>query len=284
MADGGLAVAIVEREQVGGECSYWGCIPRKALCDRATCSLPPGGCPVLAEAVTGAIDVEAAFAWRDSMAGHWDDTGQGAVAASRASSSYGAGRLAGERVRRGRGRPTVRSWPSTAVRRWCWRPGPALIPPIPGWRAAPWDNRGVTAAKELPRRLLVLGGGAIGAEMARLSAGWLRRRSPSSRGPRLLVREEPFAGEEVRASFEAEGITVITGVAMASRAPRRGGPVTATLADGRIEADEILVAVGRRPNTADLGLETVGLTPGRRRGRRLAARDRRRRRVALRRR
>ncbi len=143
----------------------------------------------------------------------------------------------------------------------------AAIPPIPGLReVAPWDNRSITSAKELPRRLLVLGGGAIGAEMAQA----FRRLGCEEvtvieGGPRLLGREEPFAGEEVRAAFEAEGITVVVGVGLASvRREAADSPVIATLADGReIGADELLVAVGRRPSTAAVGLDTVGLEPGR---------------------
>ncbi len=143
----------------------------------------------------------------------------------------------------------------------------AVIPPIPGLRdAAPWDNRSATAAKEVPRRFLVLGGGAVGAEMAqafrRLGADEVTVVEGSER---LLGREEPFAGDEVKAAFEAEGIRVVLGVAVTG-ARREGsdGPVIVTLADGTVvEADEILVAVGRRPSTANLGLETVGLEPGR---------------------
>jgi dihydrolipoamide dehydrogenase len=143
----------------------------------------------------------------------------------------------------------------------------ALMPPIPGLGdAAPWDNRSATAARAVPRRLLVLGGGAIGVEMAqafrRLGSAEVTIVEGSSR---LLSREEPFAGEEVQAAFEREGIRVLTGVAMTEvRRATASGPVTATLADGtRLEGDEILVAVGRRPHTADLGLDAVGLQPGR---------------------
>jgi dihydrolipoamide dehydrogenase len=141
------------------------------------------------------------------------------------------------------------------------------MPPVPGLAGArPWDNRAATSAKEVPRRLLVLGGGAVGAEMAQAF-----RRLGSEQvvvlegAQRLLAREEPFAGEEVRAAFEAEGITVITGVRMtAARRVGSDGPVVARLSDGReFAGDEILVAVGRRPATGDLGLERVGLVPGR---------------------
>src|SRR5208283_4119672 len=141
-----------------------------------------------------------------------------------------------------------------------------VIPPIPGLsEARPWDNRAVTSTKDLPRRLLVLGGGAVGAEMAQ---GFKRLGSEKvvvlEGADGLLAREEPFAGEEVRAAFEAEGITVVTGVRMtAARRVGRDGPVVASLADGQeFTGDEILVAVGRRPATAGLGLEHVGLEPG----------------------
>jgi dihydrolipoamide dehydrogenase len=143
----------------------------------------------------------------------------------------------------------------------------AVIPPIPGLRdAKPWDNRDITSAKELPTRLLVLGGGAIGAEMAQ---GFRRLGCEEvtlvEGADRLLAREEPFAGEQVKVAFEAEGVTVLTGVAMsAARRDGADGPVVATLADSReIRADEILVAVGRRAATADLGLDAIGLEPGR---------------------
>jgi dihydrolipoamide dehydrogenase len=157
-----------------------------------------------------------------------------------------------------------RSWgPYVAERAWGTVP---LIPPIPVLAdARPWDNRSATAARAIPRRLLVLGGGAIGVEMAqafrRLGSDEVTIVEGSSR---LLSREEPFAGVEVQQAFESEGIRVLTGVAMTEVRRDADDTVVATLADGAtIEGDEILVAVGRRPHTADIGLETVGLEPGR---------------------
>jgi pyruvate/2-oxoglutarate dehydrogenase complex dihydrolipoamide dehydrogenase (E3) component len=263
-ADQGLSTAIVESELVGGTCTYWGCIPSKALIRPGDVIAAARRAPGAAEAVTGSIDVEAAFAQRDYMTSSWDDTGalqwlddEGITLVR------GHGRLAGERTvevesaddgsRRLTARRAVVLANGTA----------ALIPPIEGLReASPWDNRSATEAKQVPRRLLVLGGGPIGAELAqafrRLGAEEV---TVIEGGPRLLAREEPFAGEEVRAGFESEGMTVAIGTKMTKvgRADG-GGPVTATLEDGRtFEADEILVAVGRRPNTADLGLESVGL-------------------------
>jgi len=142
-----------------------------------------------------------------------------------------------------------------------------VAPPIPGLGdVGPWDNRAATSAKELPGRLVVLGGGAVGAEMAQaFKRLGCREVVVLEALERLLAREEPFAGEEVRAAFEAEGITVVTGVRMtAARRLGSGGPVVATVADGReFTVDEILVAVGRRPATAGVGLERVGLEAGR---------------------
>src|SRR4051794_27660093 len=141
-----------------------------------------------------------------------------------------------------------------------------LVPPVPGLaEAAPWGKPTATGAKEVPTRLLVLGGGAIGVEVAQAFRRLGSREVTLLEGAeRLLAREEPFAGAEVRDAFEAEGIRVITGTSLTKvRRDGRDGPVTGELADGTtIEADELLVAVGRRPHTADIGLETVGLEPG----------------------
>src|SRR5205814_1387931 len=141
-----------------------------------------------------------------------------------------------------------------------------VVPPIPGLaEARPWDNRSVTATKDIPRRLLVLGGGAIGAEMAQAMRRLGSEEVTVVEGlDRILAKEEPFAGTEVKEAFEAEGIRVITGAKMtAVERPGGDAPLRATLEDGTVvEADEILVAVGRKPNTADLGLDTVGLEPG----------------------
>jgi len=268
LADGGLRVAIVERELAGGECSYWGCIPSKTLLRPGDVVAAARRAPGAAEAVTGRLDVPAAFARRDYMTSGWHDDGQARWLESTGIALIrGTGRLTGERavevqaaggtvLRLRAARAVVLATGSTAV-----------IPPIPGLaEARPWDNRAATSAKEVPRRLLVLGGGAVGAEMAQAF-----RRLGSEEvvvlegSDRLLAREEPFAGEEVRTAFEAEGITVVTG-ARVTEARRVGsdGPVVAQIADGReFTGDEILVAVGRRPATADLGLEHVALEPGR---------------------
>ena len=268
LADGGLAVALVERELVGGECSYWGCVPSKTLIRPGDVLAAAGRVPGAAEAVTGRLDAAAAFAQRDYMTAGWNDEGQLPWLEEKGITLVrGSGRLAGEcavEVAAADGATRRLGATRAVVLATGTRP---LVPPIPGLQEArPWDNRTATEAKEVPDRLLVLGGGSVGAELAqafrRLGAAEV---TVVEGADRLLVREEPFAGEEVRAAFEAEGIIVVTGARM-TRTSRRGsdGPVEASLEGGRqLEADEILVAVGRRPATDSLGLETVGLAPGR---------------------
>ena len=266
-AEGGLSAASSSVSCVGGECSYWGCIPSKVLLRAGDVLAAARRVPGAAPAVTGQVDADATFRHRDDMTNHWDDTKalpwleERSVVLIR-----GTGRLTGERtvdvedgdgtVRHLRARRAVVAATGTG----------AAMPPIPGLaEARPWDNRTVTATHAVPERLLVLGGGAIGLEMAQAV-----RRLGSSQvtvieaTPRLLIREEPFAGTEVSEAFEAEGIKVRVGVGV-TRVERDGdGPVTAVLADGtELVGDELLVATGRRPSTGDLGLEQVGLEPGR---------------------
>ena len=268
LADGGLSVAIAERELVGGECSYWGCIPSKTLIRPGDVLAAARRTPGAAEAITGRLDPAAAFAQRDYMTSGWHDDGQLRWLESQGIELVrGTGRLAGERtVEVETASGEIRRL--TATRAVVLATGSSsFIPPVAGLsEAGPWDNRAITSAKELPRRLLVLGGGAIGAEMAqafkRLGCDEV---TVLEGAERLLAREEPFAGAELRAAFEREGITVETGVRMtAARRLGSDGPVIAQVADGReFTGDQILVAVGRRPATAGIGLDVVGLDPGR---------------------
>ena len=268
LADSGLNAAIVERELVGGECSYWGCIPSKTLIRPGDVLAAARRAPGAAQAVTGRLDTAAAFAQRDYMTSNWHDDGELSWLESKGIDLVrGVGRLAGERVvevEESDGTTRRLSAAQAVVLATGTSP---LIPPIPGLReASPWDNRTITSAKEIPRRLLVLGGGAIGAEMAQAFKRLGCEDVVVLEGAeRLLAREEPFAGEELRTAFEAEGITVVTGVRMtAARRLGGDGPVVANVADGReFTGDEILVAVGRRPATVGIGVETVGLEPGR---------------------
>jgi pyruvate/2-oxoglutarate dehydrogenase complex dihydrolipoamide dehydrogenase (E3) component len=267
LADGGLSVAIVERRLVGGECSYWGCIPSKTLIRPGDVLAAAGRVPGAAEAVTGSLDVAAAFARRDYMTGAWRDDGQVDWLADRGIQLIrGAGRLTGERTVEIRTLGGHTRWLNATQAVVLATGSSPLVPPVPGLgEVRPWDNQTATSTKEVPGRLLVLGGGAIGVEMAQAF-----RRLGSAHvvvieaADRLLAREEPFAGEELRAAFEAAGIAVLTGTRVT--ATRREGDehVVASLDNGREETgDEILVAIGRRPATLDVGLDAVGLEPGR---------------------
>jgi dihydrolipoamide dehydrogenase len=261
-AEGGLHVALVEGELVGGECSYWGCVPSKTLIRPGDVLAAVRRVPGAAEAVTSPLDVSAAFARRDYMTNGWNDEGQLAWLAERGIELVrGWGRLAGaKRVAVTGAAGEQHLWARRAV---VLATGsrPAL-PPIPGLaEAQPWDNRDATAVKSLPRRLLVLGGGAIGVELAQAFKRLGSEQVVVIEGaPRLLAREEPFAGEEVRAALEADGIEVLLGtsVARVSR-PRPDGPVTVHVRDREIVGDELLVATGRRVPTGQLGLDTVGV-------------------------
>ncbi|WP_045879181.1 NAD(P)/FAD-dependent oxidoreductase [Pseudofrankia sp. DC12] len=292
MADAGLSVAVVERERVGGECSYWGCIPSKTLLRPGDVIAAARRVPGAASAVTGEIDTPAAFDRRDEMVGGYSDEGAVPWLVDRGVTLVrGRGRLAGPlRVDVDTADAIIQpdeDAPTGTIRRLAARKAivlatgtKAFMPPIPGLAdVQPWDNRSATGATAVPRRLVVLGGGAVGTELAQ---GFRRLGTAEvtiiEGQPRLLAREEPFAGDEVGAAFEAEGITVRTGCRVtavrragdvaaagpASSSERRRPPVVVTLDSGdELEADEILVAVGRRPATEDLGLETVGLAPGR---------------------
>ena len=264
----GLRVALVEKELVGGECSYWGCMPSKALLRPGEALAALRRVPGARAAITGEIDVTKALARRDSLSAGLDDSGQVEwVHSAGMDLVRGHGRLAGER--------TVEvTAEDGSVRTLIAEKGViigvgtgAAIPPIEGLRdIRTWTNRDVTQAKEVPARLVVLGGGVIGVEMAQ-AMRWLGSEEVTivEMVDRLVPREEEFAGEELREALEEMGITVMTGVRMVkAERPTDDAPVTATLEDGTtVTGDEILVAVGRRPLTDDLGLETVGLEPGR---------------------
>jgi pyruvate/2-oxoglutarate dehydrogenase complex dihydrolipoamide dehydrogenase (E3) component len=264
--DNGLEVALVERELVGGECSYWACMPSKALLRPGEALAAARRVPGAAPAVTGEVDVEATLRSRDSFTSHWDDKHQVAWVESTGTTLVrGQGRLAGERKVEVTGEDgTTRTL--TARRGVVVATGTsAAIPPVEGLRdISVWDSRDITTAKEVPARLLVLGGGVVGVEMAQAFHRLGAQVTIVEMADRLLANEEPFVGEELREAFEAEGITVLVG-AQAVLTERDGdGPVTLHLEDGsELTGDEIVVATGRKPNTGDLGLESVGLEPGR---------------------
>ena len=266
-AEGGLSVVIVERDLVGGECSFWGCIPSKVLIRPGDVLAAARRVPGASTAVTGPPDAKATFARRDSFTGGWDDKSALPWLEERSIELVrGTGRLKGERAVEVEGADGSTRRLTARVAVVIATGTSAAIPPIPGLAdARPWDNRTVTATSSVPDRLLVVGGGAIGAEMAqamrRLGGGAV---TIVEAAPRLLAREEPFAGEEVRAALEAEGIDVRVGVGLTAVRRTADGAVTAQLADGtEVSADEVLVATGRRPSTRALGLENVGVEAGR---------------------
>ena len=265
-ADGGLTVAIVERELVGGECEYWGCMPSKALIRPGDALAAARRVPGAARAVGGGPDVSATLATRDRFTGNWDDQGSLSWLTSKHIEIVrGVARLVGERALAVEGKDgSIRNL--RAKRAVVMATGTkASMPPIPGLaEASPWTNREATAIKQVPRRLLVLGGGAIGVELAQA----FRRLGSESvtvveDAPRLIPHEEPYASAELQLALEAEGIVVHVGATVASVHRDGDGPVSATLAEGTVlTGDEILVASGRKPATHDLGLEAVGLEPG----------------------
>ncbi|MGX9295192.1 dihydrolipoyl dehydrogenase family protein [Tsukamurella paurometabola] len=259
---GGLTAALVESEKFGGECSYWACMPSKAL-------LRPGQALREAQHVRGALTGEAAldpsevFARRDAVVRNWDDAGQVQWAQGAGITTIrGQGRLAGPRrvtVTGPDGAETVLTARHAVV---VATGTDAAVPDIPGLRAAaPWTSREATSAKAAPRRLAVIGGGVVATEMATAYAGLGSRVTLIARSG-LLTGLESFAGAAVGDGLRALGVDVVTGEAP-TRVSRAGGEVTIETSGGRtVVADEVLAATGRAPRTVDLGLETVGLEPG----------------------
>jgi pyruvate/2-oxoglutarate dehydrogenase complex dihydrolipoamide dehydrogenase (E3) component len=258
LGDGGLKVALVERELVGGECSFYSCMPSKALLRPAEAVDEARRLPGAAEAITGELDVAAVLERRDEVIHDRDDSSQLPWLEERGVELVrNHGRLTGERTLSAGDDELVARRAVVIATGSC-----ALIPPIDGLREAnPWTNRELTTTETVPERLLILGGGVVGVEMAQAFASLGSQVTLVEGGPRILTREEPFAAQQVQESLEQRGVTIITGAE--ATAVQRNGEVTMEL-EGRepVSGDEILVAVGRSLNTGDLGLETVGLEPG----------------------
>ena len=257
---GAKNVAIVERELVGGECSYFACMPSKALLRASEVLREAARVPGAAEAVTGEVDVAAVLKRRDAIVGGLRDDHQLPWLERRnVELIRGHARLEGERrVRVGDDLLLAREAVVIAVGT------SALMPPIPGLaEAGAWSNRELATADEVPEHLLVVGGGVVGVEMAQAWSALGSRVTLIEAADQLLPREEPFAGEELRQALEREGIDIRTGT-LATAASRDGGEITVSLDDGEtVTGDRLLVAIGRAPLTRDLGLETVGLESGR---------------------
>lgn len=265
--DNGLSVAVVESRLVGGECSYWACIPSKVLLHSPETLAAARRTPGAASAVTGDLDVGAVLSRRTTWTHGWDDAAQVSWLESiGAELVRGRGRLAGERA------VTVdlddgRQRTLTAARAVVVASGsrPAM-PPVGGLAdTRVWDNHEASETDHVPERLLVLGGGAVGCELAQAYRRLGAEVVLLDRDERLLSDEEPEVGELLAAAFEAEGITVrlATTAAAVRRDDGDDGPVTVTTDDGgELVGDELLIAVGREPNTDGLGLESVGVEPG----------------------
>jgi pyruvate/2-oxoglutarate dehydrogenase complex dihydrolipoamide dehydrogenase (E3) component len=252
LADGGLRVALVERELVGGECSYWACIPSKTLLRPGEAAHQARGAADSAE-----VDVEAALAWRDFMVSDYSDAGQERWLAGKGIDLLrGTGRLAGSGVVevdgvRHTARHVVVATGSNPV-----------VPPVPGLHelSGVWTNRGVTGMTAVPRRLLILGGGPVGAEMAQAVRRLGGEVALVEGSGHVLAREPAPLGEALGEVLRRDGAELILGV-HATAARRDGEDYVLALDNGReLRGDRLLLATGRRPRTRGLGLETAGAT------------------------
>jgi pyruvate/2-oxoglutarate dehydrogenase complex dihydrolipoamide dehydrogenase (E3) component len=256
LADGGLNVAIVEPHLVGGECSYYACMPSKALLRPAEALAEVRRIPGAAEAVTGELDVQAALDRRDEVIHDLDDSSQLPWLKDRGIELFrGHGALDGERrVKVGDDLLVARKAVVVATG------SDAAIPPIDGLREAePWDNRQATTAKSAPDSLVVLGGGPVGTEMAQAWHSFGADVALVEAEDRLLPKEEPFAGEQVADALRERGVDVRTG-AKAKAVRAENGAVTIELDDGEsVSGGEILVAIGRTARTSGIGLESLGI-------------------------
>jgi pyruvate/2-oxoglutarate dehydrogenase complex dihydrolipoamide dehydrogenase (E3) component len=251
LAEGGLRVAVVERELVGGECSYWACVPSKTL-------LRPGEAVHHARdaAASAEVDVQAALAWRDFMVSDYSDVGQ-----ERWLADHGIDLLRGTGRLVGPGAVEVDGVRHTADHVVLANGAEPVVPPVPGLRELDgvWTNREVTGMKAVPRRLLVLGGGPVGVEMAQAVTRLGGRAVIVDTSDRLLAREPAPLGEALGDALRRDGIELVL-AANAAGARREGEDYVLVLDDGReLRGEKLLVATGRRPRVTEIGLESVGV-------------------------
>jgi pyruvate/2-oxoglutarate dehydrogenase complex dihydrolipoamide dehydrogenase (E3) component len=251
LAEGGLRVALVERQLVGGECSYWACIPSKTL-------LRPGEAVHAARnaAASAQVDVEAALAWRDFMVSDYSDAGQERwLAGEGIELLRGSGRLAGPGV------VEVDGVRHTAEHVVLANGADPIVPPVPGLRELDgvWTNREATGMKAIPRRLLVLGGGPVGVELAQAVRRLGGEVAVVDMAEHVLPREPAPLGEALGEVLRRDGVELVLG-ASATAARREGEDYVLEFDDGReLRGDRLLVATGRRPRVDGLGLDTVGV-------------------------
>jgi dihydrolipoamide dehydrogenase len=260
LADGGLSVAIVENHLVGGECSYYACMPSKALLRPGELLAEARRVPGVSAAVTGDLDPQAVLDRRDAVIHDLDDSGQLPWLEERGIELFrGEGRLDGER-RVAVGEQTLIARQAVVVA----TGSGAAMPPIDGLDSVrTWSNRDATTSKRVPESMVVLGGGPVGSELAQAWSTLGTAVTLVEGEGRLLPREEPFAGEQVAASLrDSYAIDVRTGI-LAERVSAGGVGVVVELNDGgRADAAELLVAIGRVPRTKEIGLESAGVEPG----------------------
>ncbi|GAB3809096.1 NAD(P)/FAD-dependent oxidoreductase [Humibacter antri] len=261
---GGMRTVLVESELVGGECSYWACMPSKALLRSGALLRTAHNVDGAKQGVTGGLDVAAVLRRRDRVTSHWRDDGQVEwLNSAHIELVRGHARLtAPKRVEVTAvdgGVTAIVAKHAVAV---C-TGSASMLPDIPGLiDADPWTSRDATSAQELPSSLAIIGGGVVAAEMATAYAGFGVDVTVIARSG-LLARNEPFAGELVQQSLEELGATVLIGVSPLRATRNETDAVTIELDNGdRVTAEEVLVATGRIPQTEDLGLETIGLSSG----------------------
>jgi pyruvate/2-oxoglutarate dehydrogenase complex dihydrolipoamide dehydrogenase (E3) component len=257
VADGGLRVAIVERELLGGECSFWACIPSKTLLRPGEVVAAARSVPGAREAITGEVDAKAALEWRDFMVSSYDDAG-----GEKWARDTGIDVLRGDGRIDGPHRVAVGDQVYTTDHIVVATGSAAFIPPIPGLRDLDvWTNREATGVKEIPRRLLILGGGPVGVEMAQAFRGLGAEVALVEGADHLLPREPEATGRALGEVLTADGVELHLG-AHATAASFENGEYLLDLPDGtRLRGDKLLVATGRRPRVDGIGLETVGVEP-----------------------
>ena len=264
VVQGGLTAAIVERELIGGECSYWACMPTKALLRDAAALRAVRHLPGANAAVTGELDIAAVLRRRDAFASHWKDDGQAEWLDSAGITLFrGEGRIGGVRtveVVGTDGETVVLNARHAVV---VSTGSSARIPSIEGLAdAAPWTSREAASAASVPGRLAIIGGGVVATEMATAFSAFGSAVTIIARNG-LLPAVEPFASELAATSLRADGVDLRLDTEPTRITRDEAGEVHLELADGTtVVADEVLVATGRKPNTTTLGVENVGLTPG----------------------
>ena len=255
LADGGLSVAVVENHLVAGECSYYACMPSKALLRPGELLEETERVPGVEQAVTGDIDPAAVLERRNEVIHNLDDSVQIPWLEEKGIKLFrGSGRFTGEK------RVEVEDTTLVAGQAVIVSTGSgAAMPPIDGLAdAKPWNNREGTTSQKVPSSLIVLGGGPVGAELAQAWSSLGSKVTLIEAADRILGRVEAYAAEEVTESLREHGVDVRLGV-KAEKVVREDGTVTATLDNGsEVEGDEILVALGRKPHSDDIGLETTG--------------------------